>query len=304
MKKIVLTGALGALGSQLREPLSKMADALVSVDLQDAPDLLVNETFAKADVAKMDEIGPLLEGADMVVHFAAIADERTFEELLGPNYIGAYNVWEAAYQHGVRRVVYASSIHAVGMHPTADGVDTNCDHRPDTFYGLAKCFAEDMGRMYWEKRGLESVCLRIASCTPEPGNVRALGTWLSYGDLIQLVERAVDTPTVGFTVVYGVSANTRVAVDNSRVSFLGYRPQDNAEDWAEALFAKEGPADPQNLAQMRIGGPFATVPLGESGVAMIKKMGADDPEAPPEVAVTPKGNGGKLPSFLSKKGMS
>ncbi len=273
MKKIVLTGACGALGMQLRAPLAKLAETLVSVDIAPAPaTLLANETFAQADVAQMDQIAPLLEGAEMVVHFAAIVDEAPFEDLLGPNYIGAYNVWEAAYRHGLRRVVYASSVHAVGMHASADGIDTTAAHRPDTFYGLAKCFAEDLGRMYWEKRGLESVCLRIMSCTPEPQNVRALSTWLSYGDLVRLVERAIDTPTAGYSVVYGVSANTRAPVSNARVGFLGYRPQDNAEDWAEALFAKAVAPDAHDLAQTRLGGPFAAVPLGESGIAAIRRM--------------------------------
>ncbi len=273
MKKIVLTGAAGNLGNALREPLSKLADELVSTDIAELKsDPLANETFHRADLAEMDQIAPLLEGAEMVVHFGAYVDEGPFEKLLGPNYIGAYNIWEAAHRHGLRRVVYASSIHAVGMEASNAGADTDTAHRPDTFYGLAKCFAEDLGRMYWEKRGLEAVCLRILSCTPEPQNVRALGTWLSYGDLIRLVQRAIDTPTTGFTVAYGVSANTRAPVSNHKVGFLGYQPQDNAEDWAEALFAKAGKADPQDLAQTRLGGPFASVPLGESGVAGIKKM--------------------------------
>lgn len=273
MKKLVLTGACGNLGKVLREPLSKMADELVSTDIAEAPDtLLPNESYHRADVAEMDQIAPLLEGADMVVHFGAYVDEGPFEKLLGPNYIGAYNIWEAAHRHGLRRVIYASSIHAVGLEATNAGVDTDTPHRPDTFYGLAKCFAEDLGRMYWEKRGLEAVCLRILSCTPEPQNVRALGTWLSYGDMVRLVQRSVDTPTAGFTIAYGVSANTRAPVSNHKVGFLGYRPQDNAEDWAEALFAKAGTPDPQDLAQTRLGGPFASVPLGESGIAGIRKM--------------------------------
>jgi len=275
MQKIVLTGARGALGTALREPLSKLCDELVSTDILAAPDsLFANESYAQADVAQMDQIGPLLEGADMVVHFGAIVDEKPFEELWGPNFVGAYNVWEAAHKHGLRRVIYASSIHAVGMYPTNQGIDTEVPHRPDTFYGLAKCFAEDLGRMYWEKRGLESVCLRILSCTPEPQNTRALGTWLSYGDMIQLVERAIDTPTVGFSVIYGVSANSRAPVSNARVPFLGYRPLDNAEYKADELFAKADPADPQDLALTRVGGPFAAIPLGESGIAALQKMTA------------------------------
>lgn len=290
MKKIVLTGAAGALGHVLREPLSRLCDALVSVDLADAgSDLLPNETWATADVADYDAIAPLLEGADMVVHFAAVADERSFYELLGPNFLGAYNVWEAAYQHGVRRVVYASSVHAVGMHASNDGIDLDAPHRPDTFYGLAKCFAEDLGRMYWEKRGVEAVCLRIFSCTPEPQNVRALGTWLSRGDLVRLVDCAVSAHTTGFSVIFGLSDNTRAPVTNDKAAFLGYRPQDNAEDWAEELLSKSDVGDPTDLAQMRLGGPFATVPLGESGVAQIKQSSPSP--------------GGATPKFLKTKTM-
>ena len=273
--KLVLTGARGNLGNELRPALAKMTRELVSTDIREAPESLApNETYVQADIADFAAVEPLLKGADMVIHFGAIVDEKPFEDLLGPNYIGAYNVWEAAHRHGVRRVVYASSIHAVGLCETNRGIDTDEPHRPDTFYGLAKCFAEDLGKMYWEKRGIESVCLRILSCTPEPQNVRALGTWLSYRDMVQLVVRAVETPVVGFTVAYGVSNNTRAPVSNHKVGFLGYKPQDNAEDWAEALFAKAIEPNPQDLAQSRLGGPFASVKLGESGIAGIQAMTA------------------------------
>lgn len=270
MKKLVLTGAAGRLGSYLREPLSKLADELVSSDIvDDIGTLLPGETYQKADLAQYDQIHALLAGADMVVHFGAIGDEAPFETILGPNIIGAYNVWEAAHQHGLRRVVYASSIHAVGMHPKQDFIGTDAPHRPDTFYGLAKCFAEDLGSLYWDKRGLESVCLRILSAA-QVTSTRALGTWLSYDDLIQLVTRAIDTPTTGFSVVYGVSNNDRVPVDNSKASFLGYRPQDNAEAFAKPLLADAEPADVNDLAQMRHGGPFAAIDLGQSGLATMK----------------------------------
>lgn len=272
MTKFVLTGAAGALGSVLRGPLSKMCDELVSTDIVPISDLAPNETFAQADVAKRDEISPLLKGADMVIHFASIADEAPFDELLGPNYIGAYNIWEAAHEHGVRRVIYASSVHAVGMHNINDGVDLDAPHRPDTYYGLAKSFTEDMARMHWEKRGIECVSIRIFSCSPEPGNARALGSWLSYRDLVQLVQRGIEAPTVGYTAIFGVSGNTRSAVNNAKASYLGYVPQDNAEDWATDLLAKAGKQDPQDPQHMKLGGPFAIVPLGESGVAMIKRL--------------------------------
>lgn len=110
--------------------------------------LYPGERYAPADLTNLQAVSTVLEGADMVVHFGAIGDEAPFEEILGPNIIGAYNIWEAAHRHGVRRVVYASSIHAVGMHPKQDRIGVDAAHRPDTFYGLAKCFAEDLARMY------------------------------------------------------------------------------------------------------------------------------------------------------------
>ncbi len=267
MTKIALTGAAGRLGSWLREPLAQLADGLVSTDIaEDIGKRYPGEVYIRADLASLDDMMKVLKGVDMVVHFGAVADEAPFETLLGPNFVGAYNVWEAAYRHKLKRVVYASSIHAVGMHPKNQFIGTDAPHRPDTFYGLAKCFAEDLGRMYFDKRGLESVHLRILSCA-QVNNARALGSWLSYDDLIQLVTRAIDAPVTGFSIVYGVSNNDRVPVDNAKASFLGYRPQDNAEQFAPEVLAVEPPLDPADPRHNCHGGPFAATPLGESGVA-------------------------------------
>ena len=267
LKRLVLTGAAGRLGSYLREPLSKLADELVSADLkEDIGTLYPGERYVRADLTDKVAIHALLEGADMVIHFGAVPDEASFEQILGPNIIGAYHIWEAAYLQGLKRVVYASSIHAVGMYPRQDLIGVDAPHRPDTFYGLAKCFAEDLGRMYWDKRGLESVHLRILSCA-QVTSARALGTWLSYGDLVHLVTRAIDTPTTGFAVIYGVSDNDRVPVDNAKASFLGFRPQDNAEQFAARILADAPVSDPTDRAQMCHGGPFASVELGQSGMA-------------------------------------
>jgi uronate dehydrogenase len=267
MKRLVLTGAAGRLGSYLREPLSKLADELVSSDIfDDVGDLYPGERYVCADLAKFDEVHALIEGADMVVHFGAIGDEMPFDNILQSNIIGAYNVWESAYQHGVRRVVYASSIHAVGMHKKTDFIGVDAAHRPDTFYGLSKCFAEDLARMYWDKRQIEAVCLRILSCA-QVTNARALGSWLSYDDLIHLVTRAIDTPVTEFSVIYGVSANDRAPVSNEGARQLGYVPKDNAEQFADAILAAEPVADLNDVGQIMQGGPFSSIPLGESGQA-------------------------------------
>ena len=269
--KIVLTGAAGRLGNICRKPLSKMCDALVSTDLADSIDALAaNESYVKCDIGDREAVHTLLGGADMIVHFGSIADEAPWEQILHSNLLSAYNIWESAYQNGAKRIVFASSIHAVGMHKKHDFIGVDAAHRPDTYYGLAKCFAEDLASLYWDKRGLETVAMRIASASGKVGNSRALGSWLSDGDLVQLVQKSVTATTTGFTIVYGVSNNDRAGLDNSGASALGYRPKDNAEEFAEEILANAPPQDNQDPEDMCHGGPFAVVPLGESGVEMIK----------------------------------
>ena len=269
LKKIVLTGAAGRLGGYLRKPLAAKCKTLVSTDIAPLTDPLIKgESFVQADLADYAKMSEIIKGADMVVHFGGHPDEKPFEDILHANIIGCYNIWQAAHEAGVRRIVYASSIHAVGLHPHTPALHIHAPHRPDSYYGLAKCFAEDMAKLYWDKKGLEAVCLRILSCA-NVTNSRALGSWLSYDDLIHLVERAVDTPTTGFAVIYGVSNNDRSPVDNSGASFLGYRPRDNAEQFAEDILANAPDPDPRDPDQMMHGGPFATTDLGESGVAKL-----------------------------------
>ncbi len=267
MNKIVLTGAAGRLGSYLREPLARLANVLVSSDIaENVGNLYPGEAYVQADLTSYEQMHALLEGADMVVHFGAYGDEAPFETLLGPNIVGAYHVWEAAYQQGVRRVIYASSIHAVGMHANTDFIGVDASHRPDTFYGLAKCFAEDLASLYWDKRQVESVCLRILSCA-QVTSARALGTWLSYEDLVHLVQQAIAAPRTDFSIIYGVSNNDRVPVDNAKASFLGYRPASNAEQFAPAILAQTPAPDHTDVQHSRLGGPFAVVALGNSGMA-------------------------------------
>ncbi len=269
MKKIVLTGAAGRLGGYLRAPLARKCTELVSTDIQpEIGALNESERFVQADLADYAAMAELIEGAEMVVHFGGHPDEKPFDDILHANIIGCYNVWQAAHKTGVRRIIYASSIHAVGLYPKNQAITVDTEHRPDSFYGLAKCFAEDMAKLYWDKKGLEAVCLRILSCATVT-NSRALGSWLSYDDLIHLVERAIDTPVTGFSVIYGVSNNDRSPVNNSGAAFLGYKPKDNAEQFATEILGSAPPADPRDPDQMMHGGPFATTDLGESGVAKL-----------------------------------
>ena len=268
MKKLVLTGAAGRLGSYLREPLSQMCDELISTDLSDNIGSTYNgERYVKADLANFDEVNKIMDGAEMIIHFGAIGDEDSFDNILNSNIIGAYNVWEAAARNKVNRIVYASSIHAVGMYPKNERIGINVPHRPDTFYGLAKCFAEDLASLYWDKKQIEAVCLRILSCA-KVNNKRLLGSWLSYDDLILLVKRAIDVQSVGFSLIYGVSNNDRNPIDNSAANHLGYEPKDNAEQYAKEILSSS--LMTAGNGEMFQGGPFATIELGKSAKALMQ----------------------------------
>lgn len=248
MSVIALTGAAGRLGGYLRPALAAQATRLISTDINEVTDLAENEEYRRADLADLSQMEAALKGADVIIHFGAIGDEAPFEDIFAPNFIGAYTVWEAAHRLGIKRVVYASSIHAVGMYSRHQRVGLDEPHRPDSYYGLSKCFAENLARINWQKRGIEAVCLRILSCAAVTSE-RALGTWLSVDDLIRLVDAAITAPVVGFSVIYGVSNNTRVPVDNSGAAHLGYQPQDNAEIFAPDILAtcEPDPSDPATV---------------------------------------------------------
>tara|TARA_B100001057_G_scaffold476836_1_gene545332 strand:+ start:443 stop:1285 length:843 start_codon:yes stop_codon:yes gene_type:complete len=269
IEKIVLTGAGGRLGSYLRDPISKLCKNLVSTDIKkNIGPLYENEKFIQADLSNFDEINPIIENASMVCHFGAIVDELPFDKLLGPNYVGSYNIWESSRRHKVKRVIYSSSMHAVGMYPKTMTLKTDTPHRPDSFYGLAKCFTEDLAKMYFEKNKIEAVCLRIASCAPV-NNARSLSSWLSYNDLIKLVIKSIDTPYTGYTVIYGISNNDRKNVDNSNASHIGYIPEDNAEIFAEEILQKDLTEELNDKGNQCHGGAFASTELG---VSPMKKM--------------------------------
>ena len=258
LKKLVLTGAAGRLGSRLRAPLSALCETLVSTDIVESIEgLASNETYVAANLADLAAMTQLLKDADMVVHFGAIGDEAPWEQIHSANIMGAYNVWEAAYQNGVRRVVYASSIHAVGMHPKSECIGTDAPHRPDTFYGLAKCFAEDLGSLYWDKRGIEAVCMRIYSCA-EVANPRAVGSWLSYDDLRSLIVACMKTANVEHSIIFGVSNNDCVLIDNKYAKHIGYIPRDNGEDYRVQVETKDGFVDSNDPLVTTHGGYFAS----------------------------------------------
>jgi uronate dehydrogenase len=157
----------------------------------------------------------------------------------------------------VRRVVFASSNHAIGMYPVTEQLGLDCALRPDGFYGLSKVWGEALARMYWDKHGIESVCVRIGSCLERPTEPRHLSTWFGHRDLLHFIDRCIEAEDVGFLTVWGVSANTRSWWDNSGAERLGYRPTQNAEDYAAEILARPNPLDA--LGQRFQGGSFVGI---------------------------------------------
>jgi uronate dehydrogenase len=253
---ILLTGAAGRLGTVLRRGLAPLAKTLRLADRVPVTDLGPNEQALTFDLSDEAAVMAAVAGADAIVHFGGAPMERTWDEVLNSSIRGSYHIYEAARKHGVRRVVYASSVHAIGYHRLEDHIDANAPHRPDSLYGLSKCFVEDLGRLYWDKFGIETVALRIFSSFPEPVDRRMLWSWLAFDDCVRLVTAALLAPKVGFTVSFGISDNRLKAVDNRLADHLGYQPQDNTERFRAGVEANTPVPDPDAPAVQALGGWF------------------------------------------------
>jgi len=181
----------------------------------------------------------LLAGVDAVVHLGGVATEQPWAPTLQANIIGVYNLYEAARRQGVKRVVFASSNHVTGFYRQDEVIDAAAPVRPDGLYGVSKAFGENLSRMYFERFGIETACVRIGSSTPAPLDRRMLATWLSHDDLERLVVAALCAPLVGHTVVFGMSDNAQSFWDNRLARHLGYRPQDRSDDHRSAVMARQ-----------------------------------------------------------------
>jgi uronate dehydrogenase len=271
--KILLTGGNGRIGRALRPVLRTLASALGGQTLrvsdregsstEHAPDeeiLLGSIT----DTAFMDR---LLDGVNVVVHMAATSNEQAFPLVLDNNHKGLYELYEGARRHGLRRILYASSNHAFGLHPVGQKLKLDAPFAADCFYGLSKVWGEALARMYWEKHGIETVALRIGTFMGvPPRNERELATWMGQEDLESMVRCAIEAQDVGFAPVWGISDNRRAYYDVHEPNKIGFVPKQDAEVFAaETLAAAAGVAvDP--VATRYQGGKFVTqsyTPEGE-----------------------------------------
>jgi uronate dehydrogenase len=256
-RKVLVTGAAGVIGRITCAGLAARGWKVRGLDrlpldgvggLADPP--------VVADVRDAATVRTAMTGMDAVVHLAGTAGEAPFAEILGIM-DGTFQVFDAARREGGVRIVYASSNHAVGYTPRSELAPVDLLPRPDTYYGVSKVFGEALGRLMVDRYGLEVVCLRIGSWKQYPESVRELSTWISPADGVRLIAAALTAPDVTFSVVYGISANTRAWWDLAPARALGYLSVDDAEEYADRIPGADDEPDRSDPEWTRIGGPFA-----------------------------------------------
>jgi len=258
-KRLLLTGAAGNLGRVLRPRLKRYCETLRLSDLAPMDPAGVGEEVVQAPLEDLTAMQALLADVDAVLHFGGVSVEKPFDTVLPANIVGAYNVYEAARQRGVKRIVFASSNHVTGFYGQGETLTPRALPRPDGYYGLSKAFGENLAQFYFDRYGLETVSLRIGSSFPEPVDRRMLSSWLSYDDLERLIVAALSAPVVGHTVIYGVSDNRSVWWDNSTAKHIGYKPQDSSEPWRAQVEAAQPFVDPSRPEVRCQGGSFVVL---------------------------------------------
>lgn len=258
MPRILMTGAAGDVGTRLRKLLPPLCPDLVLSDRVTPTDLAPGENFVAADLADLAQVEAACAGIDGILHFGGFSVEGPWDTILQANIIGCYNLFEAARRCGVKRVVFASSNHAVGFYPRHQKIPTDVTARPDSRYGVSKVFGEALGALYADKHGLAVTCLRIGNVGDQPADRRRLAIWLKPEDLAQLCMIGLEHPDIHFEVLYGASYNERAWWDNSRAYALGYRPTGRAEDYSAAALAAQAGGTPDPVGDFFQGGPFCS----------------------------------------------
>lgn len=233
-RRVVITGGAGNIGSYFAEHKHDKYD-LVLFD-RDAEDLKAVESFGETVVGELSDLETLkvaCEGADTMIHLAGNPSPgQTWGSVVENNITGTYNAFVAAKAAGCRRIIYASSIHAVSGYPKDVQVKTSEPVNPGDLYGVSKCFGEALGRYMANQEGVSVIALRIGAFQPESTaekpDLSMIHGWVSRRDLLQLMEKCVDVENVRFAVFHALSENTfkRLDITDAR-ELVGYEPLDN-----------------------------------------------------------------------------
>jgi nucleoside-diphosphate-sugar epimerase len=246
-RRVLVTGLSGLIGGAVRKELADTCE--LSALNRRAVDGVPTH---RADIAELDAIRPAFAGVEAVVHLAAIAHGgASWEEVLRHNVIGTYNVFEAAREAGVRRVVYASSGATISAYErdqpysalvagryadvaTWPRLTHETPVRPAGLYGCSKVWGEALARHYVDAHGMSIICVRIGAVTPDdrPTTPRHFSVWCSQRDVARMIARCVAAPdSLRFDIFYVVSDNRWGYRDLEHArAVLGFEPLDRAED--------------------------------------------------------------------------
>jgi len=256
--RVLITGAAGRIGGYLRSRLARPDRVLRLLDVAPLSAGPAEEVI-QASVTDLEALIEASRDVDAVVHLGGIPVEDRWENILRTNIDGTYHAIEAARRAGVGRFIFASSNHAVGFlerNPDGSKAPDYAFPAPDTYYGVSKVASEALAALYHHRYGMDALCLRILSCRDRPDSPRELATWLSPDDAGRLFEAALTTPSPGFRVVWGVSANTRAWFSMHEATAIGFAPRDDAERYAGEILAGRGQPDASDPLHRLVGGPF------------------------------------------------
>lgn len=258
MKTVLITGASGGIGTRLRTLLKGVYPQLRLSDMTKPANLAADENFVQADLSNMADVEKAVTGVDGIVHLGGFSVEGPWDTILNANIIGCYNLFEAAYRKGVKRVIFASSNHTVGFYPRSRKIGTDEPVRPDSRYGISKAFGEAVGAFYAYKHGLRVTCLRIGNFGDAPLDRRRLAIWLKPEDLVQLIRIGLEHPDLKYEIFYGGSDNERAWWDNETAFKYGYRPTGRSEEFREQALAEQAKLKPDPIGDWYQGGPFCS----------------------------------------------
>jgi len=258
MQNVLITGAAGDIGTRLRKILRGAYPHLRASDIRKPADLAADDDFIPADLTDLAQVEKAVAGIEGVVHLGGHAVEGSWETILNANIIGCYNLFEAGRRKGVKRIVFASSNHAVGFYPRDQKIGVDVTARPDSRYGASKAFGEALGSLYADKHGLRVTCIRIGNVNDAPLDKRRMSIWLKPEDLAQLIRIGLDHPGIRFEIFYGASDNAAAWWDNSNARRYGYKPQGKAESFRTEAMAAQAALAVDPVGERYQGGPFCS----------------------------------------------
>ncbi len=261
LKKLLITGAAGGLGRTARARLGHISETLRLSDIGALSPAGLNEEVVQCDLGDRAAVRNLVSGCDGILHLGGISVESPFDPILNANILGVYNLYEAARAAGMPRILFASSNHTIGYYTQDQRLTPDMPMRPDSLYGVSKCFGEALASMYFDKFGQETAIVRIGSCFPEPKDHRMLATWMSEDDFVALIERVFTIPRLGCPIIWGVSDNDRSWWDNSAARFIGWLPSDNSERFAAAIDERMTRPAKDAVDAVYQGGKFVSEPI-------------------------------------------